>query len=97
MFGIDGPIEFRRCLIAGVLGGQSAGCDYEGVQMSNSNVYLAPDGLDCFGPLIGKNGNFSQNPLFCDERNDDFRLRPESPCLPHGEFPGCGLIVVGCK
>lgn len=40
---------------------------------------------------IGANGNFADNPLFCDGENGDFSLCADSPCLP-GVGP-CGDLV----
>jgi hypothetical protein len=49
----------------------------------------------CASP-VGSDGNFSEDPLFCDPDNDDFRLDCMSPCV---DSHGCGLIGalgVGC-
>ncbi len=37
-------------------------------------------------------GNFSEDPLFIDAENGNFRLQPNSPCAPGDETVGCGLI-----
>lgn len=47
---------------------------------------------DWSGPLQGldgANGNLSLDPLFCAWADDDYRLRPESPCAP-AQQPECG-------
>jgi hypothetical protein len=44
------------------------------------------------------NGNFSQDPLFCDRLQSNFTLDANSPCAPPGST-GCGLVGaedVGC-
>jgi hypothetical protein len=40
----------------------------------------------------GTNGNISLDPLFCNAGSQDFRLDPDSPCLPENSPQGCGLI-----
>lgn len=55
----------------------------------NKNVIGAILG-DCEAEL-GKNGNASLDPLFCDPEARDFRLQLESPCAPKNS-QGCGLI-----
>jgi hypothetical protein len=40
----------------------------------------------------GMNGNIVADPLLCNPDDQDFRLLPESPCLPENSPPGCGLI-----
>jgi hypothetical protein len=50
------------------------------------------DWIGCISAQAGTNGNFSEDPLFCDSDTDDFRLQWTSPCLP--VYSGCGLV--GC-
>jgi hypothetical protein len=62
------------------------------------------DGGDWIGSIAdqyGVEGNFSEDPRFCDVEQNDFTLHRDSPCLPdnHPDGPGCGLIgahPVGC-
>ncbi|MCK4546467.1 MAG: right-handed parallel beta-helix repeat-containing protein [Candidatus Eisenbacteria sp.] len=58
------------------------------------------DWVGCFADQYGINGNISEDPLFCDPENDDYRLQPGSPCAPFSEpNPECDLIgalPVGC-
>jgi hypothetical protein len=58
-----------------------------------NDVWGNPAGnyIGCVDPT-GTNGNISSDPLFCDLAGLDFRLHPESPCLPENSPPGCGLI-----
>ncbi len=55
------------------------------------------EGGDWIGSIagsLGVDGNFSQDPLFCDMATCDLRLHSSSPCLP-GQHPSgyaCGLI-----
>lgn len=44
-------------------------------------------------------GNFSADPMFCDEASEDFSLHEDSPCVPANSPAGCGLVgvlPVGC-
>jgi len=59
------------------------------------------DWVGCIADQEGANGNFSQDPLFCDPGNGDLNLRSCSPCAPgnHPSGNNCGLIGasgVGC-
>lgn len=54
----------------------------------------------CTDP-VGRDGNFSRDPFFCDLAAREYTLRSDSPCLPgqHPEGWDCGLIGalgVGC-
>jgi nitrous oxidase accessory protein NosD len=89
---LRGPIsyDFRNNLIVhGEAGGLN--CSLTGSHSVSCNdvwgegqSYMG----DC-GSLEGINGNFSDDPLFCDAQNGDFRLSPGSPCAL---VPGCGLV-----
>jgi len=46
------------------------------------------DWLYCIADQYGINGNFSEDPLFCDP-DTCFYLQPGSPCISHG---GCGQV-----
>ena len=62
---------------------------------------------DIFGNSAGDSvacvdggGNFSQDPLFCDPADSDFRLCPSSPCLPWNAPEGTlvgALWAVNCS
>ena len=43
---------------------------------------------------LGTDGNFSEDPLFCDPVSNDFTLDCNSPCLPgnHPDGVDCGTI-----
>lgn len=76
--------------------------DGEGVQSFGSATLLCCDlygnaGGDWVGAIAdqyGVDGNFSADPLFCDEGNRDFSLATNSPCLPgnHPDGYDCGQI-----
>ena len=100
LLGGDDPIEFRNNLIVhgnwdGLrcvdFGASSVECnDVWGVGSSYNG--------ECAG-MLGSEGNFSEDPLFCEAAGGDYRLKAESPCAPANSPPGCGLIgalPVGC-
>ena len=53
-----------------------------------------------FASCLGKDGNISADPLFCNRGEGDFRLAADSPCATDSPLnPGCALIgalKVGC-
>jgi hypothetical protein len=53
-----------------------------------------------FASDLGKDGNISADPLFCNRGEGDFRLAADSPCAADSpQNPGCALIgglEVGC-
>jgi len=61
------------------------------MQVSCTDIYGNPwgDWTGCIAGLLGVNGNFSADPMFCDASNGDFTLDAVSPCL---EAAGCGTI-----
>lgn len=66
------------------------------VSLSCSNLYgnAGGDWVDCAAGQSGTNGNFSQDPLFCDAPGGDLSLHGNSPCAPgnHPDSYACGLI-----
>jgi hypothetical protein len=69
---------------------------------SNSTSQPSLYCCDVFGNLAGDwtpsiadqylvNGNFSDDPLFCDVYNDDLTLCANSPCLPDAN--DCGVLI----
>ncbi len=46
----------------------------------------------CLSGFNGIQGNFSEDPMFCDPSNDDLALHADSPCAPENSPTGCGLI-----
>jgi predicted outer membrane repeat protein len=63
------------------------------VHLSCCDVYGNADGdwVDCIADQYGVDGNFSEDPLFCDMTNDDFTLAANSPCLSGGN--DCGELI----
>lgn len=71
------------------------------VSASCSDIYGNAGGnwAGCLAGQLGVNGNFTEDPLFCDATNGDLRISGESPCAPQNSPLGCGLIganVIGC-
>lgn len=85
-------VEILRSLLVGNDVGPilDLGFDYT-LSVDCTDVYGNERG-DWVGPLRGRdgaNGNLSVDPLFCGWADDDYRLRPESPCAP-AQQPECG-------
>jgi predicted outer membrane repeat protein len=83
----------ENTIIAFGLGGHAV---VGGVDLACCDIY-GNDGGDWVGDIAGQygiNGNFSEDPLFCDLDIDDFRLEDDSPCAPgnHPDGSECGLI-----
>ena len=93
--------EFEQCLIAFNPRGPAVFIDDASITFSCSNLYGNAGG-DWAGELeaqLGRDGNFSQDPLFCGLIDGRPTVHPNSPCLP--ENNDCGLQVgaegVGCR
>jgi hypothetical protein len=84
-------------IVARGIGGSAIAC-FGGATMDMSCTDLfANEGGDfvgCVAEQEGKVGNFSADPSFCDEANDDFTLPKDSPCMPgfHPLGTDCGFI-----
>jgi hypothetical protein len=71
------------------------------VSLSCTDIYGNDDG-DWVGNIAGQygvNGNFAEDPLFCDAVGGDYQIDACSPCAPSFSPPGCGLVgadSVGC-
>jgi hypothetical protein len=94
----------ERTIVAGTWGGAAVECEpttYPEVTLVCCDFYgnAGGDWVDCVADQYGTNGNFSEDPRFCDPGNDDLTLDEYSPCAPDNSPPGCGLIgahPVGC-
>jgi len=64
---------------------------------SNAGGDVAPD-CDGSGQIVGFNGNFSADPLFCDVAAEDFTFSTVSPCMGTG-YGGTnvGALGIGCE
>jgi hypothetical protein len=63
------------------------------VTLSCCNVYGNADGdwVGCIAGQSGTNGNFSEDPLFCNPAGDDFHLNIASPCTAANN--SCSILV----
>ncbi len=92
-------VELSNCIVAFSITGKAVACSsgcY--ATISCSNVYGNVDGdyVDCIEGQNGVNGNFSEDPLFCNPGGGDYHLDGSSPCV---DAPGCGLVGtlgIGC-
>jgi len=103
-FGFGSAVNVERCIVAFSTGGA-------GIWATHTSADFALSCSDVFGNTGGDyvgwwmagqngiNGNFSEDPLFCDLENDDYSLAVGSPCSPTFAPYGCGLVGafgVGC-
>lgn len=94
-------LSMSNSIIASTLKGPGLHAD-EGAQVdvSCSDFFDNIDGNvgGSIGDILGIDGNFSDDPLFCDAANSDFTLDSSSPCQPDGN--DCGILIgafgVGC-
>jgi hypothetical protein len=97
----------ERTIIAGSPHGEAVFCpSYSNctVTLSCCNVYgnEGGDWTGCIADQYGVNGNFSEDPLFCNPGLGNFWLEQGSPCLPgfHPTDYDCGGVVgaydMGC-
>ena len=102
--------EITSNTIVGNSVGISRGGNVNGLEISRTILWDNGDDLvnvpqaeiDCCdigdGDYDGINNNFSQDPLFCDPLDGDYRVQKISPCTP-GQQSVCGLVgakEVGC-
>ena len=67
--------------------------------IGNSDLFgnAGGDWTGAVAPLLGQDGNFSADPLFCALGDGDLRLDAASPCAPGEVTPGpVGAFGVGC-
>jgi hypothetical protein len=93
----------ENCVVA-FNGGAAVHCIEQRAELTLTcnDFYNNADGdwTGCVADLLGSDGNFWADPLFCDQLNplEPFALAANSPCAPENN-PDCGLIgalPVGC-
>ena len=63
------------------------------------DVYGNYGGPGSLAALIGINGNFAADPIYCDVAAQDLTIRDDSPCTAYNSPAQCGLVgawPVGC-
>lgn len=88
-------VTLENCIIAFNEQGQPAYClENSTVTLSCSDVYgnIGGDWVGCLAGQDGINGNFSADPLFCNEGAGLYGLRDlDSPCAPSNN--DCGVLI----
>ena len=91
----------QNTIVAFSKAGEGVGCDTtSSVELTCCDIYgnAGGDWVGCISEQCGVNGNFCEDPSFCDHEGGDYHLGEGSPCGPD-EQPDCGLIGalgVGC-
>ncbi|MCA9750789.1 MAG: right-handed parallel beta-helix repeat-containing protein, partial [Gemmatimonadetes bacterium] len=93
-------IALDHCILAETTGQPATFCGLSGTLTFTCCDFWGND-LGNFsgscGDVLGVNGNFDANPVFCDAAGGDFTLRADSPCAPTGGLCGLvGALGVGC-
>lgn len=70
-------------------------------ELSCTDIYgnAGGDWIPPINDQLGENGNFSEDPLFCDAANGDLTIDAESPCTANNAPGQCGLVGaydIGC-
>lgn len=93
---------FENCIIAFSEGGaavySSDGTSIPDFSCCNIFGNTGGDWVDIIADQAGTDGNFSQDPLFCDTAAGDFHLQPASPCAPDNNSCDTliGALPAGC-
>jgi hypothetical protein len=88
------PTNPRQCIIAKTINGWGVECNYvKSFECCDFWMNERGDTMGMWCDISQDLGNFSADPLFCDEDGGDFGLVEGSPCLPgqHGPVQ-CGLV-----
>ena len=100
---LDDTLRIERSIFVDNRGGPllAAVGDAIPLAVSCTDLYAneAGDWVRQFDGWLGRDGNISVDPIFCDFGNEDYTLRPHSPCAPDSQ-PDCGRIGaldVGCR
>ncbi len=104
IYGPESCLRISQTLIAGGLDGTAVVCADSPCHEIECTDIFGNAGGDWTGFLaqyLGRDGNISIDPIFCEPDSGDLRLRTDSPCAPH-QPPNsqCGLIgawPTGCE
>ena len=94
-------VDLSQSIVAGHTGNEPFFCDElpeSGVSLGCCDVWgnSAGDYVGCIAGQNGVNGNFSDNPYFCDADAGDLSIHENSACA---DAPGCGVVGalgIGC-
>ncbi len=95
-------VMLENCVIAADTDGPGVVSHFEYTDLFCCDIHgnAGGDWVGNIADQYGVNGNISQDPLFCDPANGDFRLDATSPCAPFSPpNTACDLIgawEVGC-
>lgn len=96
-----GPSTISNCIIAfSTQGGAIYYVEYVDLSLFCCDIYgnAGGDWVGYIADQEGENGNFSDDPLFCDFANGDYQITENSPCAPANN--SCGVLIgaygVGC-
>lgn len=94
---LDTQCTVDNAILAFCAVGEAVWCDSTSSAALTCCDVFGNAGGDWVGALAGQqgvNGNFAQDPLFCDAPAGDLRLASGSPCLPgnHPDGADCALI-----
>jgi len=90
----SGSVTAENWIIAFSTSGEPFSCGWStSVNLECSDVYgnAGGDYVGCIEGQNGTNGNFSEDPFFCDQTGGDFTLHADSPCAEENN-PGCGQV-----
>jgi hypothetical protein len=84
---------FTHCIVAKTVNGWGVECNY-GKNLECTNFWMNERGniLGFWCTESPEHGNFTADPLFCDEETGDVGLLEGSPCLPENSPQQCGRI-----
>jgi hypothetical protein len=103
----DSPAIIENCIISYHFGGQVIDCSTCGdtiivPSISCTDIWANEHGdwVGCIVDQADNDGNFGQDPLFCDYLNGDLHVSTESPCIPNHPAHNCraiiGALKIGC-
>lgn len=95
-------LQMENSIIAfGLLGSAVFGSGPRSIACSDIYGNQGGDWVEAIAGLYGQDGNISEDPLFCDPGNLDFRLMEDSPCAPftppNSECDLIGAWPAGCQ
>jgi len=95
-----GSATLENTIVAFNTDGEAIACVSSNAALTCCDVYgnAGGDYTGCLAGQSGVDGNFSDDPLFCNAASGDYSLDASSLCLPDNN-PACGLVgadTLGC-